>query len=127
MNPEKAVDAILEGGEKRTTAGIVVRPLTLARYAYLEKVKSPLLTGEPDVDATLMTAYVMTCPTEKLKTMTTREEIWENAVEWADENELSVVPEIIDQLKRALSRTGAVSPAQGQADDGKKKRLPTDG
>lgn len=47
MNPEKAVDAILDG--ERQISGCTVYPLSIARYALLEKTGSPLLTGEEDI------------------------------------------------------------------------------
>lgn len=92
-NPQRALDVILE--DETAVNEDTVFPLTVARYAYLEKIDSPLLTGKPDVDATMATAFVMTCPRQALKRLHTREEIFEAAVDWADEKPLSALADIV--------------------------------
>lgn len=50
-NPVKAIDAILDG-EKRV-CGHTVYPISVARYALLEKIDSPLLTGKENLQKTI--------------------------------------------------------------------------
>lgn len=49
-NPKKAIAALLPGSV-RTPEGLVVRPMTLAMYAALERIDSPLVTGREPKDA----------------------------------------------------------------------------
>lgn len=122
MNPEKALDAMLE--DETAVNEDTVFPLTVARYAYLEKIDSPLLTGKPDVDATMATAFVMTCPRQALKRLHTREEIFEAAVDWADERPLSALADIVAAVVQSLQTINYIAP---EVDDSKaKKKLQTD-
>ena len=49
-NPKKAMAALMPGAV-RTPEGLVVRPMTLAMYAALERIESPLVTGKVPKDA----------------------------------------------------------------------------
>ena len=44
-NPKKAMAALMPGAV-RTPEGLVVRPMTLAMYAALERIESPMVTGK---------------------------------------------------------------------------------
>lgn len=120
MNPEKAVDAILEGEVQTETD--VVFPLTIARYAYLEKIGSPLLTGKPDIDGTLATAFVMTCPRDQLKKLRKKEDVLEAALEWADSRPFDQLAGIVDAVVEKLQTLGYVAP-NAEDETGKKKPL----
>ena len=60
-NPKKAVAALMPGAV-RTPEGLVVRPMTLAMYAALERIESPLVTGREPKDAAelLPSLYLLT-------------------------------------------------------------------
>lgn len=60
-NPKKAVAALMPGAV-RTPEGLVVRPMTLAMYAALERIDSPLVTGRDPKDAAelLPSLYLLT-------------------------------------------------------------------
>ena len=80
-NPEKALAAILplaiDCGE-----GIAVRPMTLGMWAALERIKSPLVTGEDAKDALdlVPSLYLLTHdPREVL-----RGDLLDAALQWAD-------------------------------------------
>lgn len=57
-NPTKAIDAILSGPVK--AGPYTVYPMTMARYALLEKTESPLLTGKDDTVKLIVSMFVMT-------------------------------------------------------------------
>ena len=60
-NPKKAVAALMPGAV-RTPEGLVVRPMTLAMYAALERIESPLVTGkEPADSAELLPSLYLLC------------------------------------------------------------------
>ena len=60
-NPKKAIAALMPGAV-RTPEGLVVRPMTLAMYAALERIDSPLVTGKEPKDAAelLPSLYLLT-------------------------------------------------------------------
>lgn len=60
-NPKKAIAALMPGSVK-TPEGLVVRPMTLAMYAALERIESPLVTGREPKDAAelLPSLYLLT-------------------------------------------------------------------
>lgn len=122
MNPEKAVDAILEGD--RAAGLLTVRPLTIARYALLEKIKSPILTGEGDMLGVAESIYVMCAPVDRLAGKSP-ETIKADALEWADELPLGALDQAVKAVQDSLSDMAYLAP-DGK-DDGKKKPRATAG
>ncbi len=123
MNPEKAVDAILAGPVK--AGPYTVYPMTMARYAMLEKTGSPLLTGENDTVKLLVSMFVMTQPIEKLMELGI-DRVEAEGMKWADSISLgdSVVGQIASAVKQQLEDIVYMSP-DGKKDG--KKKAPTDG
>lgn len=59
-NPQKSIAALIPA-PIATPCGVMVRPLTLGAYALLERVKSPMITGEAaPVLETLPSLYILT-------------------------------------------------------------------
>ena len=117
-NPEKAIDAIT-ATPKTTGSGITVYPLTISRYAILDKVKSPLLTGSPSPAGMLATMYVMTQPVEKL--MADSDDISRAAMLWGDQVGVGAVEEIVASITSQLNDLLYLSPGGEDGEDGKKK------
>lgn len=63
-NPQRALDAILSG--PRQAGKHAVYPITIGRFACLEKIGSPMITGKPDSMKTIATAWIMTRPIDEL-------------------------------------------------------------
>ena len=60
-NPKKAMAALMPGAV-RTPEGLVVRPMTLAMYAALERIESPMVTGKKPKDtAELLPSLYLLC------------------------------------------------------------------
>lgn len=82
-NPERALNAIL--ASQKEVCGHIVYPMTIARYACLDKIGSPLLTGTADPLKAISTLWVMTAPIEKLSLVAgDPAEVQRHALMWAD-------------------------------------------
>ena len=123
-NPEKAIDAILD--DEQNIGGIVVKPLTIARYALLERMNSPILTCKTDsVEDVMTTLYVMTADVKDLVGKSNTE-LRNAAYVWADDVPPPYLGIISQQIIRQLSDVKYVAP-DGKDDGTKKKEAPTDG
>lgn len=119
-NPRKAVSAIMplplkvgmENGEP-----IVVRPMTLAMYAALERIDSPLLTGkEPDNALDwLPSLYLVTHDPQEIFSGN----LADKAFAWADSQPVNVVSRIRDAAMRQIDALVDVIP---EADPDEKKK-----
>lgn len=72
-NPKAAIDALLESTVK--AGSLEVHPLTVARYALLELVDSPIVVPKEEslnVVDVVPTVYIMTQPAAKLSKYTSR-------------------------------------------------------
>ena len=118
-NPRKAVTAIMplplqvgtENGEP-----LVVRPMTLAMYAALERIGSPLLTGQEPENALdwLPTLYLVTHDPSEIFSGN----LADKAFAWADAQPVSIVRSIRDAAMRQIDALVDVIP---EADPDEKK------
>ena len=122
-NPKAAIDALLESTVEAGT--LKVHPLTVARYALLELVESPLvvLTGEKlHVLDVIPTVYIMTQEAKDLAKYNSRsvDKLKEDAFEWAeDELTAGSVPLVVNMLAEKLLDLRRIAPEA--IEDGKKK------
>lgn len=94
-NPEKAMRALLPE-PIATPSGVTVAPLTLGRYAILERLASPMLTGEPaDALALLPTLWAL-CG-DPAAVLAALADPMPAAVAWAD----TLPPDAIGDISRA--------------------------
>lgn len=116
-NPRKAVAAILPApiGE--------VRPMTLAMYAALERIKSPLVTGEEPKDAAelLPSLYLLTHGAAEIF----RGNLVALAFEWADTVPVSAMREIREACERQMKTVMDVMP-EAQKKRPRERRLDRD-
>lgn len=121
-NPKAALEAMLENGA--SADGLKSHPLTLARYALLELVGSPILNPTVGVKFKAIdlvpTLYIMAAEASELKQFgADAQRLVGSAIEWAD----SLPPEasnfIIDDVMRQLGLIAEVSPEQSGGKDGK--------
>ena len=99
--------------------GETVRPMTLGMWAALERIGSPLITGEPPKDALelIPSLYLLTHdPREVLASG-----FFDAAVAWADSLPVTALGEIRDACYRQMDAMGDVLP------EVKKKDEPSDG
>lgn len=122
-NPRKAVRAILPEPIGAAGGACVVRPLTLATFAVLERIKSPLL-GENPADGSLSlvpSLYALTHdPMESLSG-----DLFAKSVAWADALPPSALVEIRAACERQVRAMLDVVPELPKAAE--KKKRATDG
>lgn len=118
-NPRKAMAALLPLAVE-CPCGCTVRPMTLGMWAALERVGSPLVTGEEPKDALELvpSLYLLTHdPREVL-----RGSFFDDAVAWADTLPVSAIKDIRDACYRQMGAMFDVLPEVK-----KKPRPGTDG
>ena len=106
-NPRKAMAALLPLAVK-CPCGETVRPMTLGMWAALERIGSPLITGEPPKDALelIPSLYLLTHdPREVLASG-----FFDAAVAWADSLPVTALGEIRDACYRQMDAMGDVLP-----------------
>lgn len=110
-NPRKAIDALMPLSIE--AGGVTIQPMTLGLYAALEKIGSPLLTGETVQTLDwLPTLYLMTHDPEEALVGN----LADKAFAWAKTQPVTIVESI---RRAALAQMGRVEDVLPQA---KKKR-----
>ena len=106
-NPKKAIAALMPGSI-RTPEGLVVRPMTLAMYAALERIDSPMVTGrEPKDSAELLPSLYLLCEgAEKIFAGN----LVALAFEWADKLPLSTLQHVREACDRQMKTVMDVMP-----------------
>ena len=123
-NPKAAIDALLESAVQ--AGRLTVYPLTVARYALLELIESPLVVVNPETKLTTVdvipTIYVMTQPAKDLSRYNSKnlDKLKEDAFEWAEDGVTAAsVPMVINMLAQKLLDLRRVAPEA--VEDSKKK------
>lgn len=114
-NPTSAIDALLESAVQ--AGKLTVYPLTVARYALLELIESPLviIDKEHTLNAfdVIPTIYVMTQPAKSLARYSSRttQKLKEDALEWAEDAVTAAsIPEVVNMLAQKLLDLRRVAP-----------------
>lgn len=98
-DPKIVVGAILAEGSEPT---IGVYPVTIRRYALLEKIESPFVQADKqfNVDSVVPTAFVMCQKPDDLKRWcnASAADIREAAFDWAEDLPLDDVPKMISAI-----------------------------
>lgn len=113
-DPKTVVDAILAEGRAEQTDQVQVFPLTIRRYALLERIGSPFVEPESDfsVNNVIPSAFVMTRTVEQLKKYCTADQklIREDAFDWAEGLELDDVPKMTKIITDQFLAVNKASP-----------------
>lgn len=114
-NPKAAIDALLESAVQ--AGKLTVYPLTVARYALLELIDSPLICVDKDTKLNVFdvipTVFVMTQPAAQLSKYNshTLDKLKADAFEWAeDELTATSVPMVINMLAQKLLDLRRIAP-----------------
>lgn len=101
-NPSRAIEAILDD-DRDIGDGLMVHPLSIARYALLERIGSPILFGGVDdsIDGIVVTLYVMCADIEDLVGKN-NSEIDKDALVWADELSPDRIKSISEEIVRQI-------------------------
>lgn len=115
-NPHKAVLAIMPD-PITTPHGVVVLPLSLATFSILERMRSPILTGQKgDVLAMLPSLYVLCHPAQEVHAHLA--ELEARAIAWAEAYPPAAIAPIEVAAREQVTRMLDVIAEEG---DGKKK------
>ena len=115
-NPRKAMAALLPLPLK-CGCGVVVRPVTLGMWAALERIGSPIVTGNPPKDTLELVPSLYLVTHEPMEVF--EEDIVERAMKWADTLPISALEAIRVAYERQIAAAVAVMP---QRDELKKGR-----
>lgn len=111
-NPKTALDSLLEVDKNPNED--CLHPLTIARYALLELVGSPLLTGfSGNLADFLPTLYILAVPSIKLKGYNSKniDTLKEDANVWADSiTDLSLIDKLLKEAIQKLKEMCKASP-----------------
>lgn len=120
--PKMSIDAVLASEEK--VENIVVYPITLARYALMELVASPLVKGGDLTPIALIpTLYIMTQPREKLRGFNSKniDAFIDNSMDWAEEISPVALGHLMTRISQSFKTMLDVAPQVPEAEDVKKK------
>lgn len=120
-NPRKAMAALLPLPIKCGSDSAVVRPMTLGMYAALERLGSPLITGEEpkDILDLIPSLYLITHDPREVF----RGDLLDQAMAWADDLPVTALADIKSACYRQMNAAFDVIPE----DDDTPKKKTTDG
>ena len=121
--PELVLDAVMDAPKQ--FGKIQIGDITILKYCYLEKLRSPFINpeGEFTVENIAPTVFVLAKDKKELRKYGNDiETLKMDALEWMDECvELSDVPEIIKAIVSKLTSINKAAP-NGTTEDGKSKK-----
>lgn len=125
-NPEPVLDALLPAAIHVAGGRVVVRPLTLATFALLDKIRSPLLTGNGSVGVIdlLPTLYILTHGASVCLADLSAGRLETVAIDWADQFPPQILSEIRDA---AVTQIGKILYLIPPPDENTSKKKGTDG
>lgn len=117
-NPQIVLDAATGRVTNSSQLPVTLNPLTISRYAWLEKLESPFLTKGTQfkVSTVVPTIWVLAASKEELKEASKKdvEEVKSASLEWADENlGVGELPAIIEAVSDMLLDVSKASPKNG--------------
>ena len=122
-NPQIVVDAIInQNGQDVNT--VKIYPVTIRRYAFLEKLNSPFINPEVQftVNTIIPSVYVMTRTKDELKKYASNdiEKLVSDSFDWSDSLDMDDVPEMIKAVTKQFTEINRASPDSVE-DNSKKK------
>ena len=101
-DPKTAADSILETSRVDKASNAEVKPLTIARYALLELVKSPFVTpGEEfTVLSIVPTLFIMLNDVEQLRGYTSAnvQELRDKALVWSESIDIDSMSSVLEDI-----------------------------
>ena len=124
-NPEPVLDALLPASIHVACGRVVVRPLTLATFALLDKIRSPLLTGDCSVRVIglLPTLYVLTHGASVCLADLYAGRLEAVAIDWADQFPPKILSEIRDAAEAQIGKILYLIPPPDDATSKKKETV----
>lgn len=112
-NPQIVVDAIIDqNGQNLNT--VKIYPVTIRRYAFLEKLNSPFINPEVQftVNTIIPSVFVMTRTKDELKKYASNdiEKLVSDSFDWSDSLNMDDVPEMIKAVTKQFTEINKASP-----------------
>ena len=122
-NPQIVVDAIIDqNGQEVNT--VKIYPVTIRRYAFLEKLNSPFINPEVQftVNTIIPSVFVMTRTKDELKKYASNdiEKLTSDSFDWSDSLDMDDVPQMIKAVTKQFTEINKASPDSTE-DNSKKK------
>ena len=113
-NPKIVVDAIIDSESSKITNNINVYPVTIRRYAFLEKLCSPFINPDVkfDVNSIIPSVYVMTLTKDELKKYNSNdiEKLISDSFDWSDSLNMDDIPKMITAVTKQFTEINRASP-----------------
>ena len=124
-NPKIVVDAIIDqNGQNLNT--VKIYPVTIRRYAFLEKLNSPFINPEVQftVNTIIPSVFVMTRTKDELKKYSSNdtEQIISDSFDWSDSLNMDDIPQMIKVVTKQFTEINKASPDSTSTDDNSKKK-----
>lgn len=121
--PKIVVDAVLSEGLAQEQQ-IKLYPVTIRRYALLEKLKSPFIFADTEfnVNNVVPTAFVMSRTPDELKTYCTKpsDDVVQAAFDWAESLDIDDLPKMLSALSDQFLALNKAAPDKTTGQDLKK-------
>ena len=121
-NPKIVVDAIIDAPKAFGKA--TIGDVTILKYAYLEKLRSPFIDGtqEFNVENIVPTVFVLASDKQTLRKYGNDiEKLKADALDWADDSlSLEDVPDVIKEVVSKLTSINKAAPSGSDSDPKKK-------
>lgn len=130
-NPKATIESLLES--EKTLDGIMIYPITLARYGLLEIIESPFVTKDKlfNVINLIPSLYVMSMPIDTLKKYSLRNinDLFEDSVIWSETLQPYQIEKAIKEIDAKLKTMFTVSPetSTSESETHKGKKVQTAG
>lgn len=122
-NPKATIESLLES--EKTLDGIMIYPITLARYGLLEIIESPFVTKDKlfNVINLIPSLYVMSMPIDTLKKYSLRNinDLFEDSVIWSETLQPYQIEKAIKEIDAKLKTMFTVSPETSTSESEKHK------
>ena len=124
-NPQIVVDAIIDqNGQEVNT--VKIYPVTIRRYAFLEKLNSPFINPEVQftVNTIIPSVFVMTRTKDELKKYASNdmEKLVSDSFDWSDSLNMDDVPEMIKAVTKQFTEINKASPDSTDTENNGKKK-----
>ena len=121
--PKIVVDAVLSEGLAQEQQ-VKLYPVTIRRYALLEKLKSPFIFADTEfnVNNVVPTAFVMSRTPDELKQYCTKpsEDVVQAAFDWAESLDIDDLPKMLSALSDQFLALNKAAPDKTTGQDLKK-------
>ena len=124
-NPKIVVDAIIDQNGQEVNR-VKIYPVTIRRYAFLEKLNSPFINPEVKftVNTIIPSVYVMTRTKDELKKYASNdiEKLVSDSFDWSDSLDMDDVPQMIKAVTKQFTEINKASPDSTDTENNSKKK-----